>query len=98
MCLLPLPVHGSGSGDLDPEERRLQQLGAINTYSNSLMVNKTVIIPFDDDTAKNNAAVAAYKIALPDYEIVGVNSESTIVQGGSIHCITKEIPVPTPSN
>lgn len=62
------------------------------------MVNKTVIIPFDDDTAKNNAAVAAYKIALPDYEIVGVNSESTIVQGGSIHCITKEIPVPTPSN
>lgn len=63
------------------------------TYSNSLMVNKTVILPFYNDNAKNQEAVAAYKSALPDYNVVGVLSESTIVIGGSIHCITKEIPV-----
>lgn len=62
------------------------------TYSNSLMVNKTVILPFYNDSARNEEAVAAYKAALPDYNVVGVLSESTIVQGGSIHCITKEIP------
>lgn len=71
--------------------------GTWYTYSNSLTVNKSVIIPFYNDTAKNNAAVAAYKAVLPDYEVVGVMSESTIVQGGSIHCITKEIPVPLPA-
>jgi agmatine deiminase len=66
------------------------------TYSNSLIVNKSVIIPFYNDRTKNDEAVRAYKSALPDYNIVGVLSESTIVQGGSIHCITKEIPVVTP--
>ena len=65
------------------------------TYSNSLIVNKSVIIPFYNDTAKNEEAVATYKSVLPDYTIVGVLSESTIVQGGSIHCITKEIPALT---
>jgi agmatine deiminase len=63
------------------------------TYSNSLMVNKTVIIPFyNNQTAANEEAKRTYEAALPGYRIVGVNSESTIVQGGSIHCITKEIP------
>jgi agmatine deiminase len=62
------------------------------TYTNSLIVNRSVIIPFYDTRAENEVAKRAYEAALPGYRIVGVNSESTIVQGGSIHCITKEIP------
>ncbi len=62
------------------------------TYTNSLIVNKTVIIPFYNDAARNAEAVQAYREALPGYEIVGVNTEATIVLGGSIHCITREIP------
>ncbi|WP_394849495.1 agmatine deiminase family protein [Pendulispora brunnea] len=66
--------------------------GTWYTYTNSLIVNKTVIIPFYNSNTENQAAVQAYKSALPDYNVVGVNSEATIVEGGSIHCITKEIP------
>lgn len=65
--------------------------GTWYTYTNSLIVNKTVIIPNYDD-GDNEAAAAVYRAALPDYEIIGVNSESTIGMGGSIHCVTKEIP------
>lgn len=66
--------------------------GTWYTYTNSLVVNKTVILPFYTSDAENQTAVQAYKSALPGYEVVGVNSEATIVEGGSIHCITKEIP------
>jgi agmatine/peptidylarginine deiminase len=62
------------------------------TYTNSLIVNKTVIIPFYNDAARNAEAVQAYRDAMPGYEVVGVNSEATIVLGGSIHCVTREIP------
>jgi agmatine deiminase len=62
------------------------------TYTNSLIVNNTVIIPFYNDAARNAEAVQAYRAAMPGYEVVGVNSEATIVLGGSIHCITREIP------
>ena len=62
------------------------------TYTNSLIVNETVVIPFYNDNRANRAAVRAYASAMPRYEVVGVNSESTIVVGGSIHCVTREIP------
>lgn len=63
------------------------------TYTNSLMVNNSVIIPFYNRPADNEEAAATYRRVLPGYNVVGVLSESTIVVGGSIHCITKEIPV-----
>ncbi|WP_394824782.1 agmatine deiminase family protein [Pendulispora albinea] len=69
-----------------------QSGGTWYTYTNSLIVNNTAIIPFYNNTAENDAATRAYKAALPGYTVVGVNSEGPIVQGGSIHCITKEIP------
>lgn len=72
-----------------------QRAGTWYTYSNSLIVNRTVVIPFYDDAAANDDAVRTYESVLPGYKIVGVHSESTIVIGGSIHCITKEIPVVT---
>lgn len=63
------------------------------TYTNSLFVNNAVIIPFYNTTADNEEAAATYRRLLPGYTVTGVLSESTIVVGGSIHCITKEIPV-----
>jgi agmatine deiminase len=64
------------------------------TYTNSLMVNKAVVIPFYSSVpaSENEEAKRTYERLLPGYTITGVLSESTIVQGGSIHCITKEIP------
>jgi agmatine deiminase len=83
---------GCGEGKYEVyRSRAWDDRGTWYTYTNSLIVNNTVIIPHYDN-GDNAAAGAAYKAALPDYEIVGVNSESTIGMGGSIHCVTKEIP------
>ncbi|WP_394846403.1 agmatine deiminase family protein [Pendulispora brunnea] len=66
--------------------------GTWYTYTNSLIVNDSVIVPFYDDAEKNEEARRAYESAMPGYRVVGINSESTIHSGGSIHCLTKEIP------
>ncbi|WP_394835967.1 agmatine deiminase family protein [Pendulispora rubella] len=66
--------------------------GTWYTYTNSLIVNDTVIVPFYDDTDKNEEARRAYASAMPRHRVVGINSESTIHSGGSIHCLTHEIP------
>jgi agmatine deiminase len=63
------------------------------TYSNALMVNKSIILPsYDNRAAENAEAIETYKRLLPGYTVVGVNTEELIRLGGSIHCITKDIP------
>jgi agmatine/peptidylarginine deiminase len=65
------------------------------TYTNSLIVNKTVIVPvygFSQDTT----ALRIYREAMPGYRIVGINCASMISASGAIHCITKEIGVIDP--
>ncbi len=79
--------------------RAWSQNGTWYTYTNSLIVNRTVIIPFYRD-GDNDAASRVYRSALPGYEVVGVFSDSTITMGGSIHCVTKDLPAlkaPPPS-
>ncbi len=63
------------------------------TYSNALMVNKAIILPsYDNRAAENAEAIETYKRLLPGYTVTGVNTEELIRLGGSIHCITKDIP------
>ncbi len=67
------------------------------TYSNALMVNKSIIIPqYTNRAAENADAIATYQRLLPGYSVVGVNTEELIRLGGSIHCITKDIPAVAP--
>ena len=73
--------------------------GTWYTYTNSLIVNNTVIIP-SYASGDNATAKQIYEQALPGYTILPVASDSSITAGGSIHCVTKEVPaitaVPTP--
>lgn len=65
------------------------------TYTNSLIVNKTVIVPiygFSQDTT----ALRIYRESMPGYRVVGINCSSMISASGAIHCITKEIGVFNP--
>jgi len=65
------------------------------TYTNSLIVNKTVIVPiynFPQDTT----ALRIYREAMPGYRVVGINCNSIIPASGAIHCISKEIGVSDP--
>lgn len=64
--------------------------GDYRTYTNSIIINKTVIIPtyeYHYDTT----AYRIYREAMPGYNIVGINSNSIIPLLGAIHCIVKEV-------
>ncbi|HUU01492.1 MAG TPA: agmatine deiminase family protein [Myxococcota bacterium] len=66
--------------------------GTWYTYTNSLIVNQTAIIP-SYSGADNQQARQVYQAALPGYSVVLVDSDASITSGGSVHCITKEIPL-----
>ncbi len=64
--------------------------GDYRTYTNSLIVNKTVIIP-TYELKYDTTAFRIYREAMPGYNVVGINSNEIIPSLGTIHCITKEI-------
>ncbi|KAJ3000457.1 hypothetical protein HDV02_005322 [Globomyces sp. JEL0801] len=67
--------------------------GVWYTYSNSLIVNNVVIMPSYQGSPNEAAAIAAYKSGMSGVQVVTVPSDESIVAGGSIHCITQNIPV-----
>ncbi len=83
-----IPQPPSATGQYPPNS-------SYYTYTNSLIVNKTVIVPiygFSQDTT----ALRIYRESMPGYRVVGINCSSMISASGAIHCITKEIGVFNP--
>jgi agmatine deiminase len=68
-----------------------EKYGTWYTYTNSLIVNNTVLMP-SYSGAENVKGVAAYKAGMPGVNVVEINSDSSIRAGGSIHCVTQTIP------
>lgn len=69
--------------------------GDYRTYTNSVFVNKTVIVPtyeYQYDTT----ALRIYRETLPGYRVVGIDCNAIIPSLGAIHCISKEIGVNEP--
>jgi len=67
------------------------------TYTNSLIINDVVIIPSYNDILQykcnDEIAINVYKDAMPHIkEIVSINTDDSIKYGGSIHCLTRDIP------
>lgn len=73
--------------------------GHYRTYTNSVFVNGSVIVPIYRPEV-DGPALALYEELLPGYNIVGIDVDNTgqnlIAQGGAIHCITHAIGVPDP--
>lgn len=65
------------------------------TYTNSVFVNHTVIMPLYYQQY-DTTAMRIYREALPGYTIVGINCNSTIPSSGAIHCITHSVGVNDP--
>ena len=78
-----------------PNGRYPDQNGDYRTYTNSVFVNKTVIVPFYEEKY-DTIARRIYEEALPGYQIVGINCNKIIPSLGAIHCITKEVGVTDP--
>ncbi|MEO8513966.1 MAG: agmatine deiminase family protein [Ignavibacteria bacterium] len=69
--------------------------GDYRTYTNSVFVNKTVIVP-TYAPQYDTTALRIYRESLPGYRIVGIDCNAIIPSLGAIHCITKEIGVSEP--
>ncbi|HAX49931.1 MAG TPA: hypothetical protein DCX92_13195, partial [Bacteroidetes bacterium] len=82
---IPMPPH---NGNYPPT-------GNYRTYTNSVFVNKTVIVP-TYELQYDTTALRIYREALPGYKIVGIDCNAIIPSLGAIHCITKEIGVNQP--
>lgn len=73
--------------------------GAYRTYTNAVIINKTVLVPTYRPAVDENA-LNIYKQLMPGYKIVGIDvdnsGEDLISLSGAIHCITHTIGVADP--
>jgi agmatine/peptidylarginine deiminase len=95
---LPLPPKDDGTWYATGKEYNDTYT---RTYSNNLVVNKVVVQPiFHDATsgyvAADNAALDSLKLAYPGYTFYQIDMRPYDGSGGSIHCITKELPADNP--
>jgi agmatine deiminase len=65
------------------------------TFTNSVFVNKTVLMPIYRPQY-DTTALRIMKNALPGYDVIGINCNSIIQQSGAIHCITHTVGVSDP--
>ncbi len=82
--LLPLPWSGPVLGR-DNDER------LPSTYANFLVINEAVLVPIYE-LPMDEDALEVISQAFPGFEILGIPCNALIEQGGSLHCITMQIP------
>ena len=80
---------------MPPENGQYPPSGDYRTYTNSIIVNRTVIVP-TYELQYDSTALRIYREAMPGYRVVGINSNAIITSLGAIHCITKEVGVDEP--
>jgi hypothetical protein len=66
------------------------QNGDYRTYTNSVFVNNTILVPTYEQQW-DTTALRIYREALPGYNVVGINCNEIITASGAIHCITKAV-------
>ncbi len=84
---IPMPPDANG--------RYPDNNGEYRTYTNSVIVNGTVIVPTYEEQY-DTTALRIYRQAMPGYNVVGIDCNDIIGALGAIHCITKEIGVDEP--
>tara|TARA_B100001250_G_scaffold373361_1_gene359446 strand:+ start:6463 stop:8286 length:1824 start_codon:yes stop_codon:yes gene_type:complete len=94
---IPSPPSTSGAY---PGEQDFNPIdGYYRTYTNSVFINQTIIVPFYREEY-DTIAQRIYEEALPGYNIVGIdcdNSSNNIISySGAIHCITHSVGVNDP--
>lgn len=90
---IPSPPEQGGGGGY-PDEN-----GWYLTYTNSVFVNNTVLLP-TYYTEYDTTALRIYSELLPGYNVVSIdcdnNGQAIISQSGAIHCITHTVGVEDP--
>lgn len=76
---MPKPIYNDG-----------ERLPA--TYANFLVMNGAVLYPTYDQPDLDAEAGQTIADAFPDREVIGIDCRSVIVQHGSLHCCTMQMP------
>lgn len=84
---IPMPPDASG--------KYPHQGGHYRTYTNSLIANRTIIVPTYEEKY-DTTALRIYRDLMPGYKVTGINCNAIIPLSGALHCITKEIGVNDP--
>lgn len=69
--------------------------GYYRTYTNSIFLNKTILVPTYEEQY-DTTALRIYRENLPGYKVVGINCNQIIPALGALHCITKTVGVNDP--
>ena len=62
------------------------------SYTNALTVNHRVLVPTYGFPERDAAALAVYRRVMPDHEIIGISARLAANAGGTVHCLTMQIP------
>ncbi len=81
--LLPLPWPAAC---FDEDGQRLPA-----TYANFLIINGAVLVP-TYGVPQDEKALATVRTAFPERDIVGIDCSAVILQHGSLHCLTMQLP------
>lgn len=79
---MPMPPDDNG--------RYPDQFGDYRTYTNSVIVNNTILIPTYEEKY-DTTALRIWGEAMPGYKLVGIDCNDIIPLSGALHCITKEV-------
>ena len=66
----------------------------ISPYTNSLILNKKVLVPMGSNNAYNEAALNLYREAMPGYEVIGIENNSYWdgwLNTDALHCRTRGV-------
>lgn len=74
----------------DQFNRYPHQNGFYRTYTNSIIINKTILIPTYEEKY-DTTAFRIWEELMPGYKLVGINCNDIIPLSGALHCITKEV-------
>ncbi|MES2778874.1 MAG: agmatine deiminase family protein [Bacteroidota bacterium] len=90
----PMPTGDTGTYN---RKNCAQIDGDARTYINGITLNKTFIYPtysddFDGNKTQSAEAQAIYEKYLPGYKVIPIDARAVSPGGGSIHCITMQIP------
>nr|WP_320048252.1 agmatine deiminase family protein [uncultured Desulfuromonas sp.] len=61
------------------------------TYANFLVINNALLAPIYNDPA-DKKALEVLAQAFPDHELIAIDCSAVILQHGSLHCLTMQLP------
>ena len=66
----------------------------VSPYTNSLILNKKVLVPMGSNSQYNESALEVYREAMPGYEIIGIQNNSYYIgwlNTDALHCRTRGV-------